>query len=251
MSEKTDENTEIEASEIEASEMNIYQRLSKASGMCEKLAKENKAHNYNYASHDQYVAMCRPILNECGICVTFDSEINEACDMVTVRSKFVNIDYPDNFTESSVTVPMQRKDPQGMGAVLSYGKKYILALNLMIETGDDADGNKTDKDKKPPKGKTTKTKPTAQKKEIEWTGELGTKDQDDFKGIVNAIPFKKGDMDAISKATGYSKQVFFDAANMILDENINRKEINLEPADLSEMLEVVAIVLKRETAGKS
>ena len=119
------------------SEENIYQRLSKASGMCEKLAKDNQGHNYKYVSHDQYVAMVRPILTECGIHVVFGASTEGG--LVDVKSIWINVDHPEQTFESRTQVPLQRKDPQAVGAALSYAKKYILALNLMIETGDDAD----------------------------------------------------------------------------------------------------------------
>ena len=114
--------------------MNIYQRLSKASGMCEKLAKEGKCvmpkgGKYSYVSHDQYVAMVRPILIECGVYVAFSA------DGDNLVATFRNMDEPEEFIQSMVPMVVTRRDPQAVGAALSYAKKYILALNLMIVTG--------------------------------------------------------------------------------------------------------------------
>jgi len=123
------------------SEENIYQRLSKASGMCEKLAKDGECKigggGYKFTSHDAYVAMVRPILIKCGIGMSFDTKTEDG--MIKVNANFVNIDDVSQYVQSTVAVPLQRRDPQAVGAALSYAKKYILALNLMIETGDDAD----------------------------------------------------------------------------------------------------------------
>ncbi len=123
------------------SEENIYQRLSKASGMCEKLAKANECNTgkqrYMYVSHDQYVAMIRPILIECGIVTTWDTELKDGAILVT--GTFTSLDAPNDRIVSTIPIVPSRRDPAAFGAALSYAKKYCLALNLMVETGDDCD----------------------------------------------------------------------------------------------------------------
>ena len=108
------------------SEENIYQRLSKASGMCEKLAKANECNTgkqrYMYVSHDQYVAMIRPILIECGIVTTWDTELKDGAILVT--GTFTSLDAPNDRIVSTIPIVPSRRDPAAFGAALSYAKKY-------------------------------------------------------------------------------------------------------------------------------
>lgn len=119
-------------------ELNIHQRMLKASGMIEKLSKDGQCKigngGFKYTSHDAYVEAVRPVLIECGIYVNFKI-VNG--NMVAM---FHNVDDPTDSIESVMPMIIQRTDdPKALGASASYNKKYILALNLMISTGEDVD----------------------------------------------------------------------------------------------------------------
>lgn len=94
-----------------------------------------------YASYDDIMLQIRPLLSECGLSVTFstnlvDKHLHAIC---TVRKGA-------HIHESEVTLPvpdMKVNDTQKMGAAISYGKRYALCAALNIITTDqdvDAEG---------------------------------------------------------------------------------------------------------------
>ena len=186
--------------------LNIYQRLLAASSRVEKLQKQesNNGLKYKFVSHDQYVGMCRPILNDVGIHITWTTSEPERGGAMTVHASFVNVDNPDEHVESQMTIPVPFNTPQGFGGALSYGKKFILSAQLLVETGDDdLDFNKNNPPPKPDRQKATPAKtPALTPASAEIKGECAE--------LVKSLKLSKDERTAIWTGCGATWEAFRD-----------------------------------------
>lgn len=93
---------------------------------------------YNFANFDDIMDLAQPILNDCGITVTF-STAQAGQQMTTTCRVRVGI----HSEESSITLSLpaipNANDSQKAGGALSYGKRYSFqaALNIRIKGEDD------------------------------------------------------------------------------------------------------------------
>lgn len=143
-------------------EMNVYQRMHRAAGMCRVIPKLgfNSFQRFKFVSHDQAALEARQVFHACGIVflVNIDEsslEMKEGAPddggkakvaflaQLKATATVINVDKPDD--RYSVTLPAYALDTsdKAMGKAISYAKKYaLLALvGLMLATGDDPDND--------------------------------------------------------------------------------------------------------------
>lgn len=94
---------------------------------------------YRYASYDDIDFEVRPLLNECGLVVSFTSQLNAAAKCMDIVCTVRHGTYA---TEHRMTVPIPgsaMNDAQAYGSALSYAKRYALtaALNIVVTDSDD------------------------------------------------------------------------------------------------------------------
>lgn len=186
--------------------MNLHQRLAAVMADVTYIQKERKkGMQYTIVSHDAVTAKVRPALLKAGIvyypvrCEHSHNGNRAECSM-TVR--FVNIDEPSDFFD--VPTFGYGIDPQdkGPGKAMSYAVKYALLKALGLETGDDADHDDIQHDRKDP------AKPEQPKEPPR-----------------NPRAIADGLISAVSKATNYGEvndvigRERFDAAWKWLEEN--------------------------------
>lgn len=94
---------------------------------------------YQYASYDDIDFEVRPLLNECGLVVSFTSNLIPAAKCMEITCTVRHGTYA---TEHKMTVPIPSSamnDAQAYGSALSYAKRYALtaALNIVVTDADD------------------------------------------------------------------------------------------------------------------
>lgn len=94
---------------------------------------------YQYASYDDIDFEIRPLLNECGLVVSFSSQLVPAAKAMEITCTIRHGIYA---TEHRMTVPIPgsaMNDAQAYGSALSYAKRYALtaALNIIVTDSDD------------------------------------------------------------------------------------------------------------------
>ncbi|MBY6005406.1 ERF family protein [Salipiger bermudensis] len=133
---------------------NVHQRLAAAMGEVSYIQKERKkGMQYTIVSHDAVTAKVRPVLLKHGIVyypVSCEHQHNGNRAECAMTVRFVNIDEPSDFFD--VPTFGYGIDPQdkGPGKAMSYAVKYALLKAMGLETGDDADHDSIDHDRKDP-----------------------------------------------------------------------------------------------------
>lgn len=125
---------------------NLEQKLNAVMKKVRYAQKESKNEHlkYKFVSHDAVVGLIRGELVEEGVNIHSTAEwIFEnnlyMCKLFVVMK---NIDNPEDKIELKFSFPIATRtspDEKQFGAAYSYGLKYALLKNFMIETGDDAD----------------------------------------------------------------------------------------------------------------
>lgn len=100
---------------------------------------------YRYASFEDIIKVVKPILTKYGFSFVFKSKVADR--QITIKCELT---HEGGHTESTeVTLPIMdtgnSMNPiQGIGALLSYAKRYSLSLLLSLGTEEDIDGNVTE-----------------------------------------------------------------------------------------------------------
>ena len=133
----------------------IWSRMAKVMGDVKKLEKgrtsPDSAGGYRYASHDDFVEMLRPLLVKHKIALHASMAPDPPKDgWATLVLFFVCAD-PDTADATApsywhVRIPDQLRE-KGVGAAISYAKKYALAMTFLIATGEDLDATEEPKAK--------------------------------------------------------------------------------------------------------
>lgn len=91
---------------------------------------------YSYASYDDVMRAVSPLLEECGLALSFSSEQVNGQLKVTCRVRH-GIHYEDHTLQLPVP-DMRVNETQKFGAALSYAKRYALcaALNIVVSDED-------------------------------------------------------------------------------------------------------------------
>ena len=120
--------------------------LAKFQSKCPQIHKGRRgAHDATFASYDDIMHVIRPLLAECGLSISFDTEYTDGKSITaTCIVKHGIHEHRTKFTCPTPT-DMKANASQQYGAALSYVKRYALcaALNLVV-TNEDTDGNQID-----------------------------------------------------------------------------------------------------------
>lgn len=106
--------------------------------------KSGSEFSYNFASLDDVMAEASPILAECGISVSFDTE-HSVANMLTVVCRLrVGGYFEDRKFTAPVPSDMAANEPQKFGSALSFLKRYALcaALNIVVTNDVDDDAGR-------------------------------------------------------------------------------------------------------------
>ncbi len=151
------------------SEMNIFQRMSQATELIQTVAKNlmvetSKGKGYKAVSERDILDAVKPIEIKCGIysypysreiveshMLESESTYTDKAGNQTVSTKttfmirlktvyrFVNIDKPDDYIETTTFAEGIDSQDKGSGKGMTYGDKYALMKAYKISTGDDPD----------------------------------------------------------------------------------------------------------------
>jgi hypothetical protein len=133
--------------EARQAERDFNDALASFQAQCPPIMKRREAsfkgqHAYYFASLDDIMREIKPLLQQCGLTVSFSSDVQEGA--ITVRCRVAHGIHAET---SEMTVPtpseMRVNDTQKMGAALSYARRYALcnALNIVV-TDEDTDAAK-------------------------------------------------------------------------------------------------------------
>lgn len=98
---------------------------------------KNPHFNSKYATLENVLDAAKPVLNANGIILTQAAgEILEGAVCVTTRLMHTS----GEFMQSTLHVPLGKRDPQGVGSAITYGLRYSLMAMLGLPPTDDDDG---------------------------------------------------------------------------------------------------------------
>lgn len=93
-------------------------------------------HMYNFAGLDDIMRAITPILNQCGLCVSYSTEIKEGQMLVKCK---ITCGIHSEVSEVQMPIPSDARvnDTQKMAMALSYAKRYALCAALNIVTSNE------------------------------------------------------------------------------------------------------------------
>lgn len=105
------------------------------------IAERSKGHNIKYASLEDILDVCRPIMHEYGFAITFSIEQSDKA--ITIVGELVH--KGGHSKKTSMMLPHdvsgQKNAVQAIGSSTSYGKRYVFCAMMNISTrGEDDDG---------------------------------------------------------------------------------------------------------------
>lgn len=141
----------------EQAEAALREALSDFQGRCPIIKKTHEVKNrdgsvrYRYAPLDEIVKVAQPILKECGLSVSVDTESTD-----TSLTAIVTVKHVLGASQTSrFTVPVgaseYMSDAQRWASALTYAKRYAYCNALGILTGDEDDDNMVAVPKESPK----------------------------------------------------------------------------------------------------
>jgi len=120
--------------------------LVKARSEMHAIAKDsvNPAFKSKYASLEAWIETTVPILNQHDLTlvqgvVAPDRDEHGKLTAFTVRTTLLHVS--GETLVSDVVMPVAKCDPQGVGAAITYGRRYGLSMTLGLATDEDDDGN--------------------------------------------------------------------------------------------------------------
>ena len=123
-------------------EKTIYKKLLEAQKKIAsiKKGKENPFFKSKYADINSYIEEVKPIMNECGLIILQPLTLRDG--KVALKTVIIDTDNGDEF--ASVTKLPENPDPQKMGAIITYFRRYAIQSLLFLQAEDD-DCNKASK----------------------------------------------------------------------------------------------------------
>jgi len=91
-----------------------------------------------YATLDSIVAMARPALARHGLAVIASAPSD---DGNALRVETMLVHASGEWLSNEVSIPLAKKDPQGAGAAVTYGRRFGLSSLLSLTSEEDDDGN--------------------------------------------------------------------------------------------------------------
>ena len=112
----------------------IFPALIKAQVGAERPVKKNQGYNYKYADLKEVLRVVRPVLEKNGLGIIQKPFTDESRVGVTTRL----IHESGEWIESTYSTPLKKLDPQDVGSVITYYRRYAVlgALNLAPEDDD-------------------------------------------------------------------------------------------------------------------
>lgn len=101
--------------------------------------KSNPAYKSKYADLAAVLQTIRPTLCKFGLGITQGVETAGDLSAVLVTTRLFH--KSGQWIESTVSVPITKKDAQGLGSATSYGRRYGVNAIVSIAADDDDDGN--------------------------------------------------------------------------------------------------------------
>lgn len=142
--------------------------LSLAQGQMEsaKKDKENPFFKSHYSDLASVWEACREPLTKHGLSVTQLTEVEEG--KLVIESVLMH--KSGEWISGRLAMPITKNDPQSMGSLISYGRRYALGaiVGVVSEEDDDAEGTKVGKEKEEKK---TSNTPKDQPADIEASAE--------------------------------------------------------------------------------
>lgn len=105
-----------------------------------------------YATLDKIIEVVRPVLAENKLAVMQDVISNDG--FMTIKTMLLH-ESGEWFESEGTTLKLQKNDPQGAGAGITYARRYDLSAFLSLNTGDDDDGNSQIDEGMPPENAIT------------------------------------------------------------------------------------------------
>lgn len=132
---------------------NIAKALVAAQGEIKSVPKDsvNPHFKNRYASLETITETIRPILTRHGLALVQGGGIptsNEHGAVTAISVESLLVHTSGEWIGSSVTMPLDKATPQGVGSAVSYGRRYGLCSLLAITTDEDDDGNAASAPKK-------------------------------------------------------------------------------------------------------
>ena len=145
--------------------MSIYKKLLEVQKEVGAISKDstNPFHKSKYFDINQLIQHVQPILNEKGLLLY--QPLKEGC----VFSIIIDVESGEN-VESFLGFPHNEQNPQKVGSIITYYRRYTLASLLGLQAEDD-DGNKASKPNKPKPVEKVKITKEAYQKAVQMLGE--------------------------------------------------------------------------------
>lgn len=89
-----------------------------------------------YANLTAVMAACRPALAKHGLCLV--QGVSTADGGVTVTTRLLH--KSGQWIESSITMPVNKNDAQGVGSAITYGRRYGVSAMVGVTPDEDDDG---------------------------------------------------------------------------------------------------------------
>jgi hypothetical protein len=136
-----------------------------------------------YAPLNEILNVIRPILSKNGLSVVQDSSVQDGKVVVTTYLFHISGEWIES---SPLTLTPEKLTPQGIGSVITYGRRYALSALLGISSEDDDDGNSQEKQE----AKHGKKEETITKEEARQLYVLAQKNDVIFKNALNKFGYK-------------------------------------------------------------
>ena len=119
-------------------EKTIYKKLLEAQKKIGAIKKDktNPFFKSNYADINAYIDEVKPVLNECGLMILQPLTIRDG----KMAIKTIIVDDSGEEIASVVKLP-ENPDPQKMGSIITYFRRYAIQSLLFLQAEDD-DANK-------------------------------------------------------------------------------------------------------------
>lgn len=122
----------------------LSKALSLAQGELQDATKtvNNTFFKTKYADLSEVLQTVRPTLSKHGLAFVQGVSYQDGLGVVTTRLMHLS----GEFCEETLLIPVVKKDPQGLGSALTYGRRYALAAMVGIsQEDDDAESDKPKK----------------------------------------------------------------------------------------------------------
>jgi len=190
-----------------------------------KKSADNPFFKTKYATLDEIITTARPVLSSCGLSF-IQNVLEDEQGRIGVYTMLLHVS-GESLTFDPVYVPLEKKTAQGIGAAITYAKRYSLGTALGIATDEDDDGNSIEPTKK------RHTKPKAEPKakaetikELETKWEQGGGNPEELNNWVKK-KYKK-DVNDLTETEAN------DIIN-IIEQSINKRQAKQETNDSNKM----------------